>query len=117
MADQPAHVACRGSAVNNMYVYVWEFIVPHEHAAAFERAYGPDGDWVQLFRRAPGYVRTDLLRDFARPGRYLTIDTWESRGHWEEFRARFAAEFEALDAKCEGWTISETEIGRFEAMR
>jgi heme-degrading monooxygenase HmoA len=97
------------------YVYVWEFIVAPAHAAAFEQAYGPGGEWVELFRRAPGYLRTELLRDLSRPDRYLTIDAWESRRHWQEFRDRFAAEFEALDARCGGWTVSETELGRFEA--
>jgi heme-degrading monooxygenase HmoA len=98
------------------YVYVWEFIVAPEHIADFEQAYGLEGDWARLFRRAPGYVRTELLKDPSRPGRYVTVDAWESRRQWEEFRTQFAKEFEALDAKCEGWTISETELGRFEAL-
>ncbi|HEY7840607.1 MAG TPA: antibiotic biosynthesis monooxygenase [Gammaproteobacteria bacterium] len=97
------------------YMYVWEFIVATEHVAAFEQAYGPDGDWVRLFRRAEGYLRTELLKDPSRPGRYLTVDAWASRGQWEEFRTQFAKEFEALDAQCEGWTVSEPEIGRFDA--
>jgi heme-degrading monooxygenase HmoA len=99
------------------YAYVWEFIVVPGHIASFERAYGPEGDWVRLFRRAPGYLRTELLKDTSRPGRYLTVDAWESRAHFETFRAQFASEFEALDAKCEGWTLSETEIGKFDALQ
>jgi heme-degrading monooxygenase HmoA len=98
------------------YVYVWEFIVAPAQAAAFERAYGPDGEWVALFRRAPGYLGSDLLRDLARRDRFLTIDRWASRRDWEEFRRQFAGEYEVLDAKCAGWTISETEIGRFDLL-
>lgn len=98
------------------YVYVWEFIVAPGHIDSFEQAYGPEGDWARLFRRAPGYLRTELLKDPSRPGRYLTVDAWESRRQWEEFRARFAKEFEALDLKCEGWTLSETELGRFDTL-
>ena len=98
------------------YAYIWEFMVSPKHTVEFERAYGPAGEWAALFRRAPGYVRTELLRDPSRPDRYLTFDFWESRGHWEDFRTRFAEEYEALDAKCEGWTVSETEIGRFDVL-
>jgi hypothetical protein len=29
----------------------------------FESRYGPEGDWAQLFRRAPGYHGSELLRD------------------------------------------------------
>jgi len=34
------------------FIYVWEYIVPPNNSEAFQRAYGPDGDWAQLFRRA-----------------------------------------------------------------
>lgn len=95
------------------YCYVWEYIVAPEHASEFERTYGSDGDWVQLFRRATGHLRTELHRDRARPERYLTIDYWESQSAWEAFRAAFAAEFQALDARCAQWTTRETELGRF----
>ena len=96
------------------YVYLWEYDVPAEHAAEFEQAYGPQGDWVQLFRRGRGHLGTELHRDLQRPERYLTIDRWESRAAWEAFRAAFAREFEDLDARCGKWTRREAEIGRFE---
>jgi heme-degrading monooxygenase HmoA len=100
--------------VNAGYVYVWEFVVAREHVRDFERAYGADGDWVELFRRASGYVRSELIRDRTRPERYLTVDYWESKALHDAFRVRFAGEFEALDAACAAFTISETEIGKFE---
>jgi heme-degrading monooxygenase HmoA len=99
------------------YTYVWEFHVAPERIEAFQAAYGPSGDWASLFRRASGYLRTELLRDVARPGRFLTIDYWESAAAWREFRARFAAEYEALDARCAELTISETEVGHWEPLK
>lgn len=98
------------------YVHIWEFVVAREHVRDFERAYGPDGEWVQLFRRAPGYVRTELLRDPVNPLRYVTIDAWDSKAAHDAFRSQFAKEFTALDAKCAAWTTSEKEIGRFIAV-
>ena len=47
------------------YAYIWEYTVRPERVAEFEQAYGPDGEWVRLFRRAGGYVRTELHRDRA----------------------------------------------------
>lgn len=98
------------------YVYVWSFQVASELAAEYERIYGPDGDWVALFRGAPGYLSTQLLKDRETVGRYLTIDTWASAAAFDAFRAARAAEFEALDRRCEALTLSETLIGRFEVV-
>ena len=97
-----------------LYMYMWEFIVSPDHAGAFEQTYGPSGEWIHLFRRAPGYVRSELHRDRSQPRRFITIDYWESAEAWEAFRSRFGREFEALDRMCTGWTTSEAEIGRFE---
>ncbi|MFI5178112.1 MAG: putative quinol monooxygenase [Vicinamibacterales bacterium] len=98
------------------YTYLWEFFVASEHAAAFERMYGPAGEWVALFRGEAGYVGTTLQRDRLNPQRYVTIDSWASVEAWERFRAEHAAEFEALDARCRRLTVAEREIGRFTAM-
>ncbi len=99
--------------VSDHYTYVWEFIVRPDHTRAFEDAYGESGEWVLLFRRAPGYIRSQLYRDRGTAGRYLTIDYWESESAWNDFLSRFAAEFAALDAKCAAWTIRETKLGEF----
>jgi GNAT superfamily N-acetyltransferase/heme-degrading monooxygenase HmoA len=95
------------------YVYAWEYRVRPEATTEFERVYGPAGDWVALFRRAPGYLETRLLRDLSAPGRYVTIDRWRCAADFRAFRARFAAEFEALDRRCELLTLDERPLGRF----
>jgi len=53
--------------------------------AAFERVYGPGGDWSQFFAGARGYIGTELLRDVETPGRYLVIDRWESAEAYNAF--------------------------------
>ena len=97
-----------------MYVIVWEFVTEPRHQREFERAYGPAGVWVQLFRRADGYVDTELLRDEENPGRYLTIDRWESRTAFEAFKQQFVAEYEATDREGTALTVRETLLGRFQ---
>lgn len=98
------------------FVYVWSFEVREGSEAEFEAAYGPKGEWVQLFRRAPGYLFTELLRDQATRRRYVTIDRWNSRAAYDEFRDNYSIEFEELDARCAALTVSETAIGNFEWM-
>ena len=95
------------------YTYMWEYIVAPEQVGAFEHIYGPQGQWAMLFRRAPGYLRTELHRDHGKSPRFITIDYWETKAAWEAFRSRYAEEFETLDAACEALTTRETEIGRF----
>jgi heme-degrading monooxygenase HmoA len=97
----------------NEFVYIWSFQVKPGGETAFEQAYGPAGDWVQLFRKAPGYIKTALLRDTEKPGRYVTIDHWESEAAQRSFREKFAAEFAEIDRKCEELTESETLVGHF----
>ena len=108
--------AGEGPIAAGQYVYVWTFEVRPEHVAEFERAYGPEGEWVALFRRGPGYRSTRLLRDRERSGRYVTIDAWESAAAFEAFRREHAAAFESLDRRCEGLTLRETLVGRFESV-
>lgn len=95
------------------YSYVWKFEVADDSIAEFERHYGPEGSWAQLFRRAPGYINTLLLKDRANQGRYLTVDRWQSESAFAHFCDTFAAEYEALDRNCEGLTLAEDLLGEF----
>jgi heme-degrading monooxygenase HmoA len=98
-----------------MFVYIWTFDVRPGCEDDFVRTYGADGEWCGLFRRHPGYLRTELLRDVNAPLRWCTIDYWRSRTDRDEFRAQHAAAFEELDARCESMTVSETHVGDYEA--
>jgi heme-degrading monooxygenase HmoA len=98
------------------YVYLWRFTVRAGSEAAFELAYGPNGEWVRLFREADGYLGTELLRDAARQRTYVTVDRWSSREAWDAFRAARAEEWDAIDRRCQALTADEEEIGRYEAV-
>ncbi len=110
----PLAMSRRRSSLKASYAYMWEYLVVPDHVIIFEQAYGPSGEWVQLFRRAPGYVRTELLHDRSNSNRFITVDHWESESAWKAFRSRFSKEFEALDARCEELTTLERELGRFQ---
>lgn len=100
-----------------MFVALWEYEVKPGNEERFEKAYGPDGDWVQLFQSDTHYLQTRLVRDSLRRAVYLTMDFWESRGAYEEFMAGHRAEYQAIDAKGEELTLTERRIGWFEMVK
>jgi heme-degrading monooxygenase HmoA len=99
-----------------MFVYVWQFDVAAERRAEFERVYGPDGEWVKLFRRSPDYLGTDLLRDRETPGRYLTVDRWRGAAERAEFLRRHARDVATLDERCVELTAAERRLGDFDVV-
>lgn len=97
-----------------MWQIIWEFRVAAEHRETFEKLYSPEGEWAQLFARSADFRGTTLLRDPAVAGRYLTIDGWTEADAYQRFRESFAAEYKALDARCEEFTEYEMKVGAFE---
>jgi heme-degrading monooxygenase HmoA len=96
-----------------MFVVVWQFEVAEEKIAAFEAAYGADGDWAGLFRSSPSYLGTELLRNAYIPGAYLTVDRWKSEDDFRAFRKNHDSEYEKLDRSCDALTSRETRIGAY----
>jgi len=96
-----------------MHIIIWEFAVREEHIREFISVYRSDGDWATLFRRAQGYLGTELLRASHEPNIFLTVDRWESATCFEIFQERFDAEYKKLDAQLEGYTSSEKKVGDF----
>ncbi len=99
------------------FVIVWEFRVRSGKRRAFEKAYGPDGDWALFFRTGQGYIRTELLSARGTPLRFLTLDFWASRADYERFKKITALEYQAIDKRCESLTEKEIEIGQFTLRR
>jgi len=96
------------------FTTVWEFRVSADKRRAFEKVYGPNGDWARLFRRGEGYMRTELIRDRDVPLRYVTLDFWTSRLAYQKFRSQNLPAYKALDKRCEALTQSERFIGEFQ---
>jgi hypothetical protein len=114
-----------------VYVIVWEFQVPAEQREAFERAYGPDGEWARLFGRSAEFRGTELLRATlddledeeeaaavtARDGTgYLTVDRWSSRAGYVAFNEQFAAAYEELDTRLAALCDVEVCLGKFDVV-
>ena len=96
------------------YVSLWEFHVRPGVEQEFERVYGPEGDWVQLFRQGQGYIHTQFFRDANDSQRYLTVDIWASEPAYQKFRDEHAEEYRAIDQRCQDLTDKETCLGDFQ---
>jgi heme-degrading monooxygenase HmoA len=99
-----------------MVQVIWEFVVRKETLAQFEQAYGPQGSWVRLFERYPGYQGTELVRDAANPLRYMTIDSWDTLEHRGEMLKNGQAEYTSLDRELGVLVDSEIEVGVFTSL-
>lgn len=97
------------------HVILWRFRVAPDHRAAFEAAYGADGDWARLFARGPGFLGTELLRAPDETDEYITIDRWDNAASHAAFLDMFGDAYRALDARMEGLTLAEERIGAFAA--
>ena len=93
-----------------VFVRIWDYDVPDESMAAFRVAYGAQGAWAELFRRAPGFLGTELYRDGNRGDRFLTIDRWRNEQNWRSFQAAFGSAYEALDARLDGLAVAERAL-------
>ncbi|OLS21122.1 MAG: hypothetical protein HeimC3_37160 [Candidatus Heimdallarchaeota archaeon LC_3] len=99
-----------------MNTYIWEYKVKKDQISKFTDIYGSNGLWEQLFRFNKGYIKTELHRDLSNRNRFISIDYWESKLEYDEFRSNYKNEFEILDEECENLTEKEDFIGSFEKL-
>jgi heme-degrading monooxygenase HmoA len=96
-----------------MHVIVWRFKPLPGKEEEFERMYASGGAWDLLFRKAEGFVSTELLRPLGDSTSYLTIDRWRSPAAFDDFLRANDEAYAALDAECESLTAEEARLGTF----
>jgi len=97
-----------------MLVIVWEYMARPDRLEEFETLYRPDGAWVELFKRSPGFVSTTLMRDVRDRHRFMIADRWTSEGSYEAFKQDFAADYQRLSREGERVHRAEHLVGRFD---
>lgn len=93
------------------FAAVFLYEVDNAGRAAFEAAYGSDGEWARFFATGDGYLGTELLRS---GDRYLLIDRWSSRAAYEAFLAVHADEYARRNEEATALWGREEVLGRFE---
>lgn len=107
-----AAVRDRRELGGEMHVILWRFHARAGREAEFEAAYAQDGAWARLFRTDATYLGSELMR--GSDDTYLALDRWTSAEAFRAFQDRHAAEYAALDARCEELTEDETPLGAVE---
>jgi quinol monooxygenase YgiN len=95
---------------------VWQFHVDKEHADAFERFYGADGEWAALSRRSRSFLGSSFLRDQVDPHRYLLVEYWSEMVVYERHQADFSDELRSLESRRSALYVSITPLGVFSAL-
>lgn len=91
-------------------IRVWEYDVGEAAAADFERIYGANGAWAQLFSSSEGFEGTELFASVSTTGRYLTVDRFRDEASWRQFQDEHREAYLALDTESEGLTVAEREL-------
>jgi len=97
-----------------MFLALWEFEVKSGCADRFQSAYGPQGEWVRLFRTDPSFIETRLLQDPSATNKFITLDFWRTRAAYESFKELNHAAYVTLDKNFENLTAYENCIGMFD---
>ncbi len=95
---------------------IWEFRVKEKNQKQFELYYSANGKWAELFRRSPSYRETILTRDKQDRSRYVLTDVWDDLDSYQAFKKRHAQDYNALDKRCEEFTVVERCLGIFEVL-
>jgi heme-degrading monooxygenase HmoA len=95
-------------------VFVIAYTYEARNPEDFESVYGPNGEWVEFFRRGRGYVGTELLRELENPGRYLVIDRWESREVFDQFALEHQSEYFRRSEEARVYYLQELQLGVYE---
>jgi heme-degrading monooxygenase HmoA len=91
-------------------IRVWEYDVPEAVRSEFERVYGCDGDWAQLFASSDGFHGTELFRSLSDPGRYLTVDRFLDDDAWQAFMSRHREAYRLLGDATDNLTSEQREL-------
>ena len=99
-----------------MFAAIWKYEVKESSINKFEGLYGQNGKWVNLFRENSGFITTEFVQNIHEPNVYLTVDKWESYGHYQNYLEKNKDEIIEIDAEGEELTANETKIGWFETV-
>jgi heme-degrading monooxygenase HmoA len=99
-----------------VHVIIWRYKVKAGRSTEFEKHYAPCGTWAEFFRRAQGYLRTELLHDLTELDIYWTLDYWKAEEDFALFKQANGAEYLKIDQNMQEFTEIEERIGSFRTL-
>ncbi|HJW96737.1 MAG TPA: antibiotic biosynthesis monooxygenase [archaeon] len=75
---------------------IWEFHVKEGCERQFEAM--NRRNWPNFFMSSPHYRSTDIAKNLENSRIYLTVDKWDSREDFEEFKKAHRSEYDTIDS-------------------
>jgi uncharacterized membrane-anchored protein YitT (DUF2179 family) len=95
-----------------VHIIAWRFVARPDRLDEFKKEYGPDGSWAKLLARGGGFVKTELTPYRNAPNEFITLDYWDSREHFDRFKAEYTEEYRLLDERLAALTTHQERISR-----
>jgi len=96
-----------------MYSVIWKYKVKGGSEQRFEKEYGAEGTWNELFRLSQYYIGSYLYKSEEELDVYLLIDSWTDKKSYEDFKRAFADIYIKLSKRFSDLYESEVRIGAF----
>jgi hypothetical protein len=99
------------------YIIIWKYRIKPEAVQLFEKEYGSEGAWVNLFTQSNHYGGSVLYKSDEEKNSYLLIDYWDSKEEYETFKEKYRAMYDSLGTKFESLYVEEKKIGSFSGFK
>lgn len=98
-----------------MYCVVWQYEVENEKQSSFEKEYGDEGAWFQLFSTSRHYKGSQLSKCVNKNEMYLLMDWWEDATTYDAFLKENETTYTDLSKQLASLYKKETRLGEFES--
>jgi heme-degrading monooxygenase HmoA len=95
------------------FITIWHYKIKPGSEKEFINLYNNAGEWVKLFSKFAGYIKTVLIKSTGDDNIFITLDYWESKEDYYLFKKNSIKEFSEIDKMGEKLTIEEKHIGEF----
>ncbi len=92
----------------------YRYRIHPSQARAFEHAMGHEGPWALLYATHPRYIRSRLFRHRGDVEIYLTVDVWEEKADWDDFRSEHAGDLREIERRFGLLYLERHLLGYFE---
>jgi hypothetical protein len=95
------------------FIILWKYEVTPENRSAFEKAYGPKGDWARLFSSSEDYLGSNLYHSPDKPEVFLIMDQWINKESYDTFKELNNFQYNQMSMNMSILYMSEVCLGEY----
>ena len=100
-----------------MYTIIWKYKIKAEFEDIFEKEYGTNGAWYNLFEESEDYRGSILYKSQEEVNSYFLMDTWTTKESYEAFKKSCDEIYRKLSSQFEYLYETEEKIGTFNSLK